>query len=286
MLAWWVGTGRGIVKNCGSVFNTPISIMFNFRIATSGRTAVVGVCIGLVTVFVASGCGPGMPSAPPTTTTSGMRGTPSAAPPPTTTGMQGTAAASPTATSGVYGNPTSAAVYWQQQSIEDNCGLLSVADVVGEITGDEPTESEIIALADKTPSQINPGPIYVSPSQSRGGGGIAMADEVVLLEHYGIKSVMTDSTHPDQTGLSALEHYLADGRKVIAWVNSATIWNTSDQRTKADHFLVVTGIDTNQQITHLNDPGADHPDEQVSISTFMTAWQTGGDSLVVTGAAS
>ena len=50
---------------------------------------------------------------------------------------------------------------------------------------------------------------------------------------------------------------------MIAWVNSAIIWNTSDQRTKADHFLVVTGIDANKEIVHLNDPGADAPDEQV-----------------------
>ena len=112
-----------------------------------------------------------------------------------------------------------------------------------------------------------------------------MADEVVLLEHYGIKSVMTDATtHPDQTGLPALERYLTGNRKIIAWVNSAVIWNTGDQRTAADHFLVVTGIDTNNEIVHLNDPGADHADEQVSIATFTAAWQPGGDSIVVTSA--
>jgi Peptidase_C39 like family len=97
--------------------------------------------------------------------------------------------------------------------------------------------------------------------------------------------MMTDKTNPDQTGLTALQQYLTDNRNIIAWVNSAVIWNTSDQRTKADHFLVVTGIDTNKDIVHLNDPGADHADGQVPIATFLNGWQTGGDSIVVTAAA-
>jgi hypothetical protein len=188
--------------------------------------------------------------------------------------------------SGIFGNPVAAAKYWQAQSLEDNCGLVSVADVVGEITGHAPTEQQVITLALNTPSGTNPGPIYTpvnDPSHANGNGGIEMADEVVLLQHYGIKSVMTDATtHPDQTGLPALERYLTGNRKIIAWVNSAVIWNTTDQRTAADHYLVVTGIDTNNEIVHLNDPGADHADEQVSIATFTAAWQPGGDSIVVT----
>ncbi len=102
--------------------------------------------------------------------------------------------------------------------------------------------------------------------------------------NYGIASVMTDTTHPDQTGLPALQQYLTDNRKIIAWVNSAVIWNSNDQRSTADHFLVVTAIDTNNEIVHLNDPGADHADEQVAVTTFTTAWHTGGDSIVVTAA--
>jgi predicted double-glycine peptidase len=254
--------------------------MFTSRIATAARNAVVGAFIGMASVSVATACGP--PSTPSPTTSqtiasgiNGITGNPPSAP-------------SPTTTSGIYGNPVVAAKYWQQQSLEDNCGLLSVADVVGEITGHEPTEQEIIALAQKTPSQTNPGPIYAPAADpSHSNGGIEMADTVVLLGSYGIKSVMTDTTtRPDQTGMPALQRYLTDRRKIIAWVNSATIWDTGDQRTKADHFLVVTGIDNNREVVHLNDPGADHSDEQVSITTFTTAWRTGGDSIVVTSAPS
>ena len=226
--------------------------MFNSRIGAA-RTAVAAACIGMAWFVAATGSPPA------------------------------------TAASGVYGDPDAAAKYWQEQSLEDNCGLMAVADVVGEITGNAPTERQMIKLAQHTPSGTNPGPIYAprdDPSHTNGNGGIEMADEVVLLDHYGIKSAMYYDKHPEQTGLRALEQYLGNNRKIIAWVNSAIIWDTHDERTKADHFLVVTGIDTNKEIVHLNDPGVEYPDEQVSITTFTRAWHTGEDSIVVTAATS
>jgi Peptidase_C39 like family len=250
--------------------------MFNFRTTTALRTAAVVVFVGVANASVTSGCHAATPSmASPTTKASGAAG----APLPTL----------PLTAGGMYGDPAAAAKYWRQQSLEDNCGLVSVADVVGEITGNEPTEQQMVRLAQTTPSGTNPGPIYApsaDPSHSADNGGVEMADLVVLLDHYRIKSLMTYAAHPEQTGIPALQRYLGDGRKVIAWVNSTVIWNTSDQRTKADHYLVVTGIDTNKEIVHLNDPGADHPDEQVDIKTFTDAWQTGEESIVVTAAAS
>ena len=95
---------------------------------------------------------------------------------------------------------------------------------------------------------------------------------------------MTYAAHPDKTGLPALERYPGDDRRVIAWVNSAIIWNTGDQRSTADHFLLVTGIDTDNDVVHLNDPGADHADERISVATFTSAWRTGEESIVVTAA--
>jgi hypothetical protein len=246
--------------------------MFTSRIAPAARSAAVNACAALTCMSLVSACGPASPGATPTSI-----GTPenhSNAPAPQS--------------AGIYGSPDSAARYWEQQSLEDNCGLVSVADVVGEITGHEPTEQQVVEVAEATLSQTNPGPIYAprnDPSHAGSNGGIEMADEVVLLDHYGIKSHMTSAAHPEETGLPALEQYLSKGRKAIAWVNSALIWNTGDQRAKADHFLVVTGIDANKAIIHLNDPGADHADEQVDIPTFMSAWQTGEESLVVTAPA-
>jgi hypothetical protein len=201
------------------------------------------------------------------------------------TPSKASAAAGALTTDGMYGNPAAAAKYWQRQSLTDDCGLVSVADVVGEITGQEPTEQQIIALAENTPSESRPGPIYVPPADPSHPNGVEMADEGVLLDHYGIKSVLTDNRSPDQTGGAALARYLVDNRKVIAWVNSATLWNSSDQRTRPDHFVVVTGIDTNREIVHLSDSAVDHPDEQVSTATFTEASQIGRDSILVTQAA-
>ena len=120
------------------------AIMVNSRIVTAARTAVVGACIAIASVPLVSACSPAAPST--TIATGGTYGKPPA-----------TAKARTTA-SGVYGDPGAAAAYWQQQSLEDNCGLMSVADVVGEVTGHSPTEKEIIKLAQNTPSGTNPGP--------------------------------------------------------------------------------------------------------------------------------
>lgn len=252
--------------------------MYDVRIAAAARNAVRAALV-VAGISIASACGHPAPPEPSPTLSTVTAGA-------TSTNLPITA--SPTTVAGMYGDPVTAARYWQQQSLEDNCGLVSVADVVGQITGHAPTEQEMIALAESTPSQTNPGPIYApanDPSHANGTGGIELGDTVVLLAHYGITSVMTDTTHPDQTGLPALQQYLTDNRKIIVWVNSAVIWNSGDQRSTADHFLVVTGIDTNNETVHLNDPGADRADEQVAVTTFTTAWRTGGDSIVVTAAA-
>lgn len=235
-------------------------------IATALRAALAATCIGLAGVASVSGCGLAPPSAH------------------VTAGTYDNATAR-TAADGVYGDPDAAAKYWVQQSLEDTCGLASVADVVGEVTGNAPTEKQIIKLAQSTPSVIRDGPIYLptgDPGHETDAGGIDMADTVVLLEHYGIKSRMIYDTEPDKTGLPALEQYLGAGRKVIAWVNGGTILNSDDQRTSPDHLLVVTGVDTNNDTVHLNDPYADHANTKVGIKRFMTAWKVGQKSIVVT----
>jgi hypothetical protein len=185
----------------------------------------------------------------------------------------------------VFGDPEAAAKFWVQQSTEDTCGLASVADVVGEVTGTAPTEQQVITLAQNTPSVIRDGPVYLptgDPGHDTEKGGIDAADTVVLLDHYGIKSRMTWDKYPDEVTLSALEQDLGGHRKVIAWVNGGTILDTNDQRKTADHLLVVTGIDTIDETVHLNDPYADHGNTKVSIARFMTAWKTGQQTMIVT----
>jgi hypothetical protein len=149
----------------------------------------------------------------------------------------------------------------------------SPAAATGSITGNPPSTARTSTTA---------GGVYGDPGHESAKGGIDMADTVVLLDHYGIKSHMTYDAHPEEVGLPMLEQYLGAGRKVIAWVNSGTILGSDDQRTAPDHLLVVTGIDTNDETVHLNDPYADHADTKVSIGKFMTAWKIGQESIVVT----
>jgi hypothetical protein len=190
----------------------------------------------------------------------------------------------------MYGDPIAAAKYWRAQHYDD-CALMAVADIVGQLTGHLPTEQEIIEVADKTPSKTHPGSIYIkpdSPSDATDGMGTSPEDELVLLAHYGITGVSTDTETADEsgveTGMEALEKYLAGGQKIIAGVNAETIWDSADgQRTKRDHALVVTGVDTKNGIVHLNDSGTpDGRDEQVLIATFVKAWKTGGFAMIVT----
>ncbi|MCV7102131.1 C39 family peptidase [Mycobacterium palustre] len=172
---------------------------------------------------------------------------------------------------GMYGDPAAAARYWHRQHSSD-CGELAVADVVGQIVGRAPTEAQITALAEATASAMGPGPVWRSPD-----GDTDIGDLPVLLWHYGIRS---DNV---QTDIGALEQDLAAGRKVIALVNAETIWDRPGRRDAANHFVVVTGIDTRARVVHLNDSGIiTGRDERIPVATFERAWAPNHNSAIVT----
>jgi hypothetical protein len=171
---------------------------------------------------------------------------------------------------GMYGDPAAAAPYWRQQHSSD-CGEMAVADVVGQITGREPTEQQITAVAAATPSTVGAGPIW-KPAASTD-----IRNLPVLLWHYWIRAENI------QTTTTALEQDLADKRKIVVIVNAETVWNRPGKRDLANHFVVVTGIDTKAGVVHLNDSGIDTGrDEQVPIATFEHAWAPNHNSAVVT----
>ena len=190
------------------------------------------------------------------------------------------AAAAPDATStptpnanhivGMYGDPAAATPYWRQQHSSD-CGEMAVADVVGQITGHEPTEQQITALAKSTPSTAGAGSILNLPANTD------IRDLPVLLAHYWIKA---DNI---QTSINALEQDLAEKRRVIVLLNAETIWNRPGKRSAANHFVVVTGIDPKAGVVHLNDSGImNGRDEQVPVATFEQAWAPNHNSAIVT----
>ena len=202
-------------------------------------------------------------------------------------GSAGTAAAAPGT---LHGDPDGAAQYWAQQTTDD-CVLMAVADVVGQVTGDLPSEDDIIATASSTPSESHAGPIYTAPgdpADPRSGAGTDGGDVPALLRVYGIDSDYTDDDRGGQNGnieagMDALAQYLSQGRKVIAIVDVWPIWNQEADDDGSNHGLVVTGIDTAADVVYLNDSGVETgAGEQTSIETFRKAWDASDGTMIVT----
>jgi len=173
----------------------------------------------------------------------------------------------------MYGDPGAAAPYWRYQHQQD-CGLMSVADVVGQLTGREPSQIGMELRGIFTKSESHRGDVYHFD-------GTSPQDMVLLLQKHGIASDLTTGN-----SMGTLEQNLAGGHKVIAALNAETIWNYppgNGDRTTPDHAVVVTGVDTGANVVHVNDSGTpDGRNEQIPMATFSQAWTTSDDLLIVT----
>lgn len=196
--------------------------------------------------------------------------------------------ASGTAHATVHGDPDAARPYWSHQTLDD-CMLMAVADVVGQLTGHAPSEDQIVDLATTTTSHFHPGAVYTVPADvddPSTWADVRAEDSTVLLAHYGIDATYTadDVSGGLATGMPALERYLDAGRGTIVYVNAETLWDADGDRTTGDHAVVVTGVDTDQGLVHLNDSGPDDGcDEQVPLATFEAAWAAGDHGMTVAG---
>ena len=191
---------------------------------------------------------------------------------------------------GMYGDPAAAAKWWSHQNYDD-CAIMSSADVVGQVTGKEPSERSIIKMAESTPSPTHSGSIYIKPSagaQPGEGNGTMLPDLPALLKQYGVSAVFSNKQYAPKThvptGIEGLEQLLGGGHKVIVALNAEMIWNQPNKGTpRADHAVVVTGIDTAANIVHLNDSGTPKgKDEQIPLTLFLQAWETGSQTVVTT----
>jgi hypothetical protein len=173
----------------------------------------------------------------------------------------------------MYGDPAAAAPYWRYQHQQD-CGLMAVADVVGQLTGREPSQIGMELRGIFTRSESHRGDVYHFD-------GTSPQDMVLLLQKHGIQSDLTTDN-----SMETIEQDLAGGHKVIAALNAETIWNYppgDGDRTTPDHAVVVTGVDTGTNIVHLNDSGTPNGrNEQMPLATFSQAWATSDDLLIVT----
>jgi hypothetical protein len=85
------------------------------------------------------------------------------------------------------------ASYWRYRQQDYDCAEMAVADVVGQVTGREPTENEITAAAGNIPSVSHPGPIYRPSDKTKN------SDLPVLLAHYGVQAA---AVHIDTDALA------------------------------------------------------------------------------------
>jgi hypothetical protein len=195
----------------------------------------------------------------------------------------------------MYGDPAAAAPYWRYQKFDD-CVLMSSADVIGQITGKEPSERTIIKRAQSTPSVVHPGSIYTTPTNTRNpnsGMGTSFADIPTLLKLYKINASITNKDHAVKdgipVGIEGIEQQLGAGHKVIVSVNAELIWHqpveTKDDNgnPRGDHAVVVIGVDTANDMVHLNDSGnPEGRDEQVPMALFLQAWSASKQLMVFT----
>jgi hypothetical protein len=179
-------------------------------------------------------------------------------------------APAPAVKPGMHGDPAAAAPYWRYQQQDFDCAEMAVADVIGQVSGHQPSEDEITGAAANIPSASHPGPIYK-------GGRTSNKDLVPLLAHYGVQAA---AAHPD---FGTLIQRLDQGRKIIVGVNDKVLWNVPGDPTVENHFVVVTGIDEKANVVHVNDSGVETGrDEQVSVNTFRAAWGASDDFAVIT----
>ncbi len=195
----------------------------------------------------------------------------------------------------VYGDPAAAAQWWRHQKYDD-CVLMATADVIGQMTGKEPSEQAIIKKAQSTPSVVHPGTIYTKPADTKNpnsGMGTSFADVPTLLAQYKVDAVITNKTHAAKDGIvpgmEGLEQQLGAGHKVIVSVNAELIWHqpveTKDENgnPRGDHAVVVTGVDTANNVVHLNDSGTpEGRDEQIPMALFVQAWDASNELMVAT----
>jgi Peptidase_C39 like family len=207
-------------------------------------------------------------------------------------GLAGTAEA---ASGTTFGDPTAAAQWWRHQKFDD-CVIMSSADIIGQMTGKEPSEEAIVKKAQSTPSAIHPGSIYIKPANTKdpnSGQGTMFADVPTLMAQYKVEAAISDKDHAAKTGVPAgiegVEQLLGGGHAVMVSVNAEMIWGepieTKDDSGNpvSDHAVVVTGVDTANNVVHLNDSGTKGgKDEQIPMALFMKAWDTSNELVVVT----
>ena len=207
-----------------------------------------------------------------------------------------------------YGDPAKAARYWQKQNSGD-CVLMSVAGVIGILTGKAPTEAQIVYRAMNLLSVRSQ---FAGKMMYRGmrdnSKGAFYEDARNLLKEYGIDSKEPhrfgtwgnpDMAYADEA-LEKLKSDLADPDKaIIASVYSQILYykaitgyrvSPPEPGHLSNHALVVTGYDTETDTVIVNDSAMSWLNSEgkpwgqgwrIPREAFMEAWSKSSFMTVV-----
>jgi hypothetical protein len=173
----------------------------------------------------------------------------------------------------VHGDPGADLQWAMIQSENGFCVPVSVGMIVAEFTGEPLAESEVVEAA------IDMNLLYGQP-----GSWIGMTTEgtVDLLDRFGVDS------HVEYGTLDDLRSYLDDDRGIVLMVDADELWTDLDDDVqltdaRADHAVVITGIDDERSMITLNDPGQpEGAGWEISVAEFMDAWDDSNYEMVVT----
>jgi hypothetical protein len=169
----------------------------------------------------------------------------------------------------LVGDPADAAENWFEQAANGFCVSASVAQIVAEYTGIAfVDEQDFVALANEL-HLFTVGPDGV-PSMTQEGA-------LRLLEAAGVPA---DLVYANTT---SVEGYLAEGRGVMAFVDSGELWYGEDvEDDTVDHAVLVTGVDTERGVVYLSDPGDPNGKaREYPLALFEDAWADGGGQAVI-----
>ncbi|MGU3502862.1 hypothetical protein [Mycobacterium sp. C31M] len=206
---------------------------------------------------------------------------------------------------GKYGTPAINRDYYVHQN-DDDCAVMAVASVWGQLTGTLPTgttESEFLDLVKRTPSVSHPGMMWVD----EGTNGLTTADTAQLLRVLGfdVETYRMDE-YGDEAGygigqdaLGQLKESLLDGKGTITMISAGSMWSAlgygdGSTMVNPNHAISVIGIDLKAPspldprdyvaVVYVNDSGLGEPSGQgmaVPLATFMWAWAASGYELIV-----
>ncbi len=205
---------------------------------------------------------------------------------------------------GQYGTPDTNAKWYQDQQVDNSCVLVADAGIIGQLTGDLPTEQYMITLAKNTTSVSNPPrKMYLGTQAETKFAGLTIVDGVALLKQFGIDGTYTTYKTAPRGGqtrqktaqvkaadgnraLTALSAALAAGKAAMVDVDADSIVKAANGQvsdtiaTETNHMVVVTGVDIKAGLVYLNDGNLSKGSVGIPMKAFMDSWGADNFGLV------